>query len=170
MRPVVFANAAVGGVERHQASVLEDRDPVQEPLGHVEIVRHHDDDAALRTQAAEPLHQSRHRRVVEASERLVEQQQPRLVQQRPLEREPLAHAPRETRDQIVGTGGQPGPLQRIGHARRDAGDAVEAGEELEVLSRGQLGIEMQVVGQESEAGPQVGACLSRRHRPVAHLS
>ena len=35
--------------------------------------------------------------IVEAGERLVEQHQPRLVQQRALEREPLAHAARETR-------------------------------------------------------------------------
>ena len=37
------------------------------------------------------------RAIVEPGERLVEQHQPRTVQQRALEREPLPHAARETR-------------------------------------------------------------------------
>ena len=53
-------------------------------------------------------------RAVEARERLVEQQQARIVQQRPLEREPLAHAAREARDQVVGARLEP----RVAPARR----------------------------------------------------
>ena len=45
----------------------------------------------------QPLAQRFARRLVEPGERLVEQQQARLVDQRPLEREPLAHAAREAR-------------------------------------------------------------------------
>ena len=52
------------------------------------------------------------RAIVEAGERLVEQHQPRPVQQRALERQPLPHAAREAADRVVGAIGEAGRLER----------------------------------------------------------
>src|SRR6185503_6053917 len=104
----------------------------------------------------EAIADERDRAVVEAGERLVEQYQPRLMNQRPLEREALAHAAGKTLDRIVGAIGEARGLERRVHQARLA-EAVQLGEKRKVLARGQLGIEMQVVGEQADAEPQRGA-------------
>ncbi len=59
--------------------------------------------------APQPIGDHADRAIVEAGERLVEQHQPRAVQQRALEREPLAHAAREAADRIVAAIREPAP-------------------------------------------------------------
>jgi hypothetical protein len=53
--------------------------------------------------------------IVEAGEGLVEQDQPRLVQQRALQGEPLPHAPRKPGHVVVGAFGESGALERRVH-------------------------------------------------------
>ena len=76
-------------------------------------------------QIGQSLAQRRRSPVVEAGERLVEEHQPRLVQQCALERESLAHAAREAGDRLVTAMRQLGALERIVDRAVDVGDAVE---------------------------------------------
>ena len=85
----------------------------------VEIVRGQQHDAARRAQLAQPFDQRHGRGIVEAGERLVEQHQPRLVQQRALERQPLPHAAREPRHEVVRRD-RPAARGRSASARRVA--------------------------------------------------
>ena len=72
-------------------------------------------DAASLAQVPQASAKRCRRCIVQASERLVEQHQPGLVQQRALEREPLPHAARESDHRIVAVR-EPGTLERGGHA------------------------------------------------------
>ena len=99
--PAGSARAAAAGcrVDADHAGRPQEQRARQQPVGDVEIVRGEDDRcsrlAAARCSRAD---QRRRRRLVEAGERLVEQDQPRIVQQRALEREALPHAAREAAD------------------------------------------------------------------------
>ncbi len=59
------------------------------------------------------LDQRCRRRIVQPGERLVEQQQARAVQQRTLERQTLAHAAREARDQVAAAIAETRALERV---------------------------------------------------------
>jgi len=61
-------------------------------IGRLEVVRRHHDDSARVAQTRQTPPQSERRLVVEARERLVEEHESRTMQQRPLERQPLAQA------------------------------------------------------------------------------
>ena len=82
---------------------------------------------------AQPFNQRHGRGIVQSGERLVEQEQPRIVQQRALEGQPLAHAAGEPRHKVCPAIVQPRAAQRIGRDRFGIGDAVEAAEEHQVL-------------------------------------
>ena len=87
---------------------------------------------------------------VEAAERLVEDQQLGLVQQRAAEREPLQLAARELRRPLAprlpeaeALEQHPDPLAPLGHA-------VEPPVEVEVLERGQLAVDERLVAEEAD--------------------
>ena len=100
------AKARAGRFVRDQAAVADDGHARDEAVGEIEIVRREDDDGAGRREAAQPVGHDRDGAIVEPGERLVEQHQPRLVQQRALERQPLPHAARERRHLVVAAVGQ----------------------------------------------------------------
>ncbi len=83
--------------------------------------------------------------------------------QRPLQADPLPHAAREAADRIGGAIAQARLIQRRGDARLGIGDAVERGEEAQVLGGGQLRIEAGIVAQPADAPAHGG----RRHAAVA---
>ena len=122
-----------------------------------------------RPSALQPPGQGPARRLVEPGERLVEQHQPRLVQQRPLQREPLPHAAREPLDQIVRAARQAGPLESGGRARRAVAQTVQPPEELEVLAGGQLAVQLQLVREESQPGAERLTGVAGRPVAVQHL-
>ena len=100
---------------------------------------------------------------VERVERLVEEQQARLVQERAAEREPLQHPARVGAGPLVphlpeaeALEQHPAPLAPLGHA-------VEAAVELEVLERGEPAVDERVVAEEADLAP-VGAHLERAAR------
>ena len=135
----------IGGPQRSGRAAVSTTRPsrrnsasIQQAVGEVQIVRGQDDDAALAPQAAQPLDQRRGRGVVEAGERLVEQDQPRRVDQRAFERHALAHAARKGRlgssARVASPACSSAAATRGGRARH----AVQAGEERQVLARGQL--------------------------------
>ena len=95
-------------------------------LDGLEVVRRDQHDAADVPEAGEALPQRRRRGVVQAGEGLVEQHQPRLVQQRALERQPLAHPAREPRHRVVAPRRQAGAIERGVDPALDVSDAVAA--------------------------------------------
>ncbi len=121
----------------------------------LEVVGHHQHDRALGLGLAEPLAERLGAVAIEAGERLVEQQQRRPGQQRAGQGQALDHAAR------VGPH-RPGPGPRLeadlveqgGGAGRRVGDAVQPGEELEVLDRRQLAVTERGVGEQPDLGPQ----------------
>ena len=78
---------------------------------------------------------------VEAGERLVEQEQLGLVQERAAEREPLHHAAREVGYARAPLVPEAEALEQHADALAPLADAVEASVELEVLERRQLAVE-----------------------------
>src|SRR3954470_3850460 len=78
------------------------------------------------------------------------------MEQRPLERDAPPHATREAADRIVGTIVECRATQR--HRRRTSGigQAVETGEERQVLASREFRVQKQVVTQYADATTQVG--------------
>ena len=74
------------------AAVPEADRAIDHRVGAFEVVRRHHDDRARLAELPEPRRQRRGRIVVEARERLVKQDEPRLMQERALEREPLTQS------------------------------------------------------------------------------
>ena len=87
----------VGLSPRRQPAVVEQDQLLAVLRGHVEVVEHHDDGPARRVEAAEQLHDLQLVVEVEVVERLVEQQDRRLLGQGLGDEGPLALAARELR-------------------------------------------------------------------------
>src|SRR6185369_15457063 len=94
------------------------------------------------------------------SERLVKKDEPRIVQQRPFERETLPHPSRESGDIVVAAFLEAGTRKRGFDSPRTY--AVQLSEESQVLPCRQLGVEMQLVCEQAEAAPQFSAKLTGR--------
>src|SRR5256885_9682586 len=113
-RAVARAQSGGGGLVGDQLAGADQRDPRHQAVGEIEIVRGEDDDCAGGGERAQPIRDDADGAVVEAGERLVEQHQPRLVDQGTLEREPLPHAAGKPAHRLVGAVGEPGPFQSPG--------------------------------------------------------
>ena len=97
---------------------------------------------------------------VERRVRLVEEQQARVVEERPAEREPLRHPARERRDPLVPRVPQPVALEQHPDPLAPLRHAVEPAVELQVLERGQLAVDERLVRE-------VADLAARRRRPRA---
>ena len=118
----------------------------------VEIVGHEHDDAPGVTLGAELALQPRSARGIERRRRLVEEQELRLVQESAREREALRHAARERARLRLGRDvAQPDAREHGDGARARRGDAVELGEEREVLARREVAVEARVVAHVPDA-------------------
>ncbi len=84
---------------------------------------------------------------VEAGEGLVEEEQLRVVQERPAEREPLLHPPRVRGDPLVPGVPETVALEQHADPLAPLGNTVETAVELEVLERGQLAVDERLVAQ-----------------------
>ena len=89
-----------------QEVALQDADPVAEPLGLVEVVGAHQDRPARVAEAGDDLTDGLCGLGVQAAGRLVEVDDPRLVEQRPGDGDALSHPLREAADPPVGGIGQ----------------------------------------------------------------
>ena len=143
-------------IDRQQPAAAQEDRAVGEAVDRFEIVGREQDDAAGAAQIGKPRAKRARRGIVQAGERLVEQHEPRLVQQRALEREPLTHPARKSSDRIVAAV-QAGALERGCHRAIDVGDAIGAGKEREILGRRQLRVDEQVVAEDADARAQLGA-------------
>ena len=168
--PVPVPEARGRRRRREQPAVAEDRHRVEQALGEIEVVGRHDDDGALAAETAEPRDQGLPGCVVESRERLVQEQQPGPMQQRTLEREPLAHPTGEARHQIVSPIVQARRRERLPDPRWRAGQSVEPREELEVLACREFRIEVEIVAEEAQSAAQHRARGPRIERAVADLA
>jgi hypothetical protein len=132
-------------------------------------VRRQPYDRAAGGQPTQPIRDEPDGAVVQSGERLVQQHEPRRVQQRALEREPLTHAARERADGFVTAIGQTRRRERFVD-RRARVEAVELREEAQVLARRQLRIQVQLVREEPDARPQRRAKPPRGRVAVADFA
>jgi hypothetical protein len=105
--------------------------------------------------------------VVEPREGFVEQQHAGLWQQHPLEREPLSHAAGEPLHEVVGAIGEVRPLEGDADSAGDVLDVGQAGEQLEVLARGQLAVQLRLVAEHADQAPGRVEAVGRR---IAHAA
>src|SRR5262245_1901462 len=91
------------------------------------------------------------------------------MQKRSLQRQALAHPARERRDVVVGSIGQAGAVEG-GINRVPNVETVQLGKESEVLPRGQLWIEVQLVRKQPDPRPQSTTKPSRVVVSVANLT
>ena len=147
-----------------ESPVAHDGHTRDQAVRQIEIVRRQDDERAGGGEPSQALGHERDGAIVEPGERLVEQDDPRSMQQRAFEREPLAHAAREPGHFVAAALRQARRFERL----RDDGDrldAVQPREELQVLARRQLGIEMELVSEQADAAADLGTRLACQ--PVA---
>jgi hypothetical protein len=85
--------------------------PIGELLDLGEEVAGHEDGLALAGQEAERVPKRRDARRIEPSARLIEQEQPRIVEQGAGDAEALLHAQRVARDLVAGPVSQPDQLE-----------------------------------------------------------
>ena len=111
--------------------------------------------ADLRDERVEDVHRVR----VEARVRLVEEDHLGLVQQRAGDREPLEHAARERAHQVEPAVVELDGREQLVDAVLRVVDAVQVGEELEVLLGGEVGVEQRVVADEADALAQLDRVL-----------
>ena len=97
-------------------AVVDERDPVAQLLGLFEVVRRQQDRRAPRVDPLDVVPQLEPQLDVDAGGRLVEDQQPRAVHQRPREDQPALHAARERPRAVVALGGERERVEQLGGA------------------------------------------------------
>ncbi len=151
--PIPRAEAGRRRLVAYDAAALDDRDPGHEAVGEIQIVRRQNDDRAVGGERLEPRAHHADGCVVETGKRLVEQHQPRIVQQRPLEREALPHAAGKPVDGVVRTIRETGTLE-CGIDDGDRIQTIQLGEELQVLASGEFRVEVQFVSEKADSPTQ----------------
>ena len=132
--------------------LVHDDEAVAELLGLVHVVGGQDQRHATLLQPVEAVPEQVTRLRVEAGRRLVEEEQGRLVDQRPGDRQPPLHPARQRLDLVVLALGQLGELQQLVRAPVALGprQAEVAPVEDEVLADGQLGVEAVLLGDDAD--------------------
>jgi hypothetical protein len=104
----------LGRVERHDAPVVDDRDPVAELVGLLHVVRGEEHGPAVVAQLEDALAEVARRLRVEAHRRLVEEQQRGVGEECAGQHEALPHAGAELLDVVVGAVRQVDRLEDVG--------------------------------------------------------
>src|SRR2546421_10040646 len=105
-----------------------------------------DDERAARAQLSELAVEHSRAGVVEAAERLVQEQEAGFVQERAAERDPLQHPARERAGTLVAGLPEPEALEQHPDPLTPLPHAVKPPGELEVLARGPLAVDERLVG------------------------
>jgi hypothetical protein len=138
--PIPFAQRPDAARNRHELPTREQQGAIRESIDGLQIVRGEEHDAPVRPELAQPLSQRVGRRVVQAGEWLVEEDQAGSVQQRSFERKPLPHTARKPSARIIAV--LETCASKRGANRPDyVGHAIRAREETQVFSRRQLRID-----------------------------
>ena len=140
-------------------AVVEQRDPVGEPVGLLEVLRRQEDRDAVGDELADDLPHDPPAARVEAGRRLVEEDDPRVADEGHRQVEPAAHAARVRRGRLAGGVDEVEPLEQL----RDAPAALllaemaQVGHQAEVLLAGeQLVDRRELAGDADEAADRVG--------------
>ena len=145
-----MAFSRVGRVQRDDLALDEKRDAIAQLVGLLHVVRGEDDrGAALRQVGDDPVQVARGARI-QSARRLVEEEHLRVVEQRPREQQPLAHAGGERLGPAALRVGQADALENLLGAR--ARQAVELAEQLEVLHRREALVQRGVLGDQVDLG------------------
>ena len=134
------------GEVRHASASL----PVCERLESGWIVGR-DDECAPADEPRELPVEQRRAGLVERRVRLVEDEELRVVEQRPAERQPLRHPARVRRDALVAGLPEREALEQHPDPLAPLRNAVEPAEEVEVLERGELAIDERLVREIADA-------------------
>ena len=114
-QPLELVRGALGD----EPAVVEHGDPVGELVGLLEVLRGEEDRHAARDELADDLPHRAPAARVQAGRRLVEEDDPRVADERHREVEPAPHAARVGRGRLVGRLDEVEPLEQV--ARRAAG-------------------------------------------------
>ena len=172
-RSAIRSRMAVGGAAGHQVAVHQHQHPRRHALHLVQHVRGDQHRAALLAEAHDQVDDVAPLGGVEAVERLVEQQQLRVVGEGLGQLHALAHAVREAPQLAVGGVGEGDHLERAARRGLVVADAAQAGAQRHHRPRGEEGPEGVAVVRDADAG--VGGLVAREvgaehpHRPGAGL-
>ena len=158
----------VRGAAGDDLAVVDDRDRVGQLVGLLEVLRREQERRALRDEAPDDVPHADAAARVEAGRRLVEEQQPRMADQRAAEVEPPAHAARVRLDDAVARRRS----ARTARAARPRGAAprrrelVQPPEQPQVLAAGQVLVDGRVLARQPDHPPdRVGLASGRRSPP-----
>ena len=153
--PIAALSSAGEPIARIVPAVHE-RDPLAQAVGLVHVVgREQDGHAALLAQLGDEVPHGAAGDRVEADRRLVEDQQPRAVDERLRELQPPDHAARVRRDHAVGVLEHPGRLERPVDPPGPLGprDVEEAREQHRVLAPGERALGRELLGDVADQPP-----------------
>ena len=164
---------ALGPIDRQHAPLVQQHDP-RAPLGLVQVRRGHDDREATREELGQQLPELAARHGIDARGRLVEQEHLRLVDERAGQGELLLHATREP------IGAPRAKRRQLGHVQETiargliAPDAVDFGEEPDVLVDREIAVEREPLRQVADiAGDGAvrshGIVAEDRHAPSIRM-
>jgi hypothetical protein len=141
------------------APEVDDPHPVGKRVGLLQVLGGEKDrDAVVSGEAGDLVPQGRPALDVEPGRRLVEEQQPRLVQQRQCQVEPALHPARVAAHAAIGGIGQADPFQERVATSLDLGErqAVQASLEAHVLTPRQQGVERSILEGDADHVPHRG--------------
>jgi hypothetical protein len=154
--PGVLDDELLRRAHRDGLAVRHDRHRVGEPLRLLDVVRRHEDRGAFAAQRVDQRPQLLAHLRVQADRRLVEQQQPRAVDEPARDQQPPPHAARQLVDLRRAPVGEVGDLERALDRRPALGPAepVEVGEDAQVLLDGQRRVEVVELRHDAHLGPR----------------
>ena len=156
---------APGLVHRQHLPFVHQRN-ARTPLRFIEVGRGHHDGDAARQELRQQLPELPARDGIDTGRRLVQHDERRLVDERARQRQLLFHPARELAGQAVAERREPRHLQELLAARAVVADAVQLGEELDVLVDGQVAVQREALGQVAHALRHLGALADRDRRPA----
>jgi len=148
--------------------LVDDPDPIAEPLRLLHVVGGVEDRHPLLLELGDTRQDGVAALRVDAHGRLVQHQEPGVVEQADADVQAPLHAPGEAVRAIAGPVGQVDDGQDLVHAAVEllAPEPLEASEEAEVLAGGQVGVDGQILGDVADGGLGVGR--ADVDRPAGH--
>jgi len=131
---ITVAQRTGAAVDRQQPATAQEHRAIGNTIDGFEIVGGDQDDASVAAKIAQSRTKGGRRCVVETGKGLVEQNQPRSMQQGTLECEALSHTTGESSRGVVALR-KPRSFERVAHRTVNVRDAIGAGKEREILCR-----------------------------------
>ena len=145
-------------------AAVEQRDPAREPVGLLEVLRRQEDRDAVGDEVADDVPHHPPAPGVEAGRGLVEEDDPRVADERHREVQAPAHAARVGHRGLRGVGDEVEPLEQLGDlaAARLLAQVVEVGHQAQVLLARELAVDRRDLAGEADRGPGPRRARGRR--------